>query len=327
MIPRWKPNFMSAMFDNSEYEYPDPTEQIDAIKLESTDAFLPGQEPIELESLNDPDSLDKEEDDVDQKVEPATPTPVQNDDDYDRKEYSKRVNKRIDKLTYERNIERERVAALEATVAELKKNHDEKIQSQTHQELEQERNDLIKRKKDALEIEDYDEIVKIDDQLMDLKVREKLPPVQQSTQSKEPEVDARPQALTAWEAQNPWVYDAQYKPYLDKANEILDELTGYGYDLSEQETFDELDKRLQRLAQVQETQTKQAIDDPETKQKPNTKPRVTPPPTGGVERGEITGGSDQSTFTKQDRRMMQEWGLNPDNARERAAWIKNKQTR
>jgi len=318
---------MSTMFDNSEYEYPDPTEQIDAIKLESTDAFLPGQEPIEFEPLNDPESLEQDEDDQGQeqgkKAEP-TPAPVQNDDDYDRKEYSKRVNKRIDKLTYERNIERERVAALEATVAELKKNHDEKIQSQTNQELEQERNDLIQRKKDALEIEDYDEIVKIDDQLMDLKVREKLPNKQTEQTAPEQQADTRPQALTAWESQNLWVYDAQYKPYLDKANEILDELTGYGYDLSEQETFDELDKRLQRLAQAQEAKHN------EHELKPKTTPvqkRVTPPPTGGVERGEITGGSETSTFTKQDRRMMQEWGLNPDNAKERAAWIKNKQTR
>ena len=320
------------MFDNSEYEYPDPTEQIDAIKLESTDSFLPGQEPIDLEPLPLKDEL-AQEDEQEQKTEPEPPAPVQTDDEYDRKEYSKRVNKRIDKLTYERNIERERVAALEATVAELKKNHDEKVQRQTNQELEQERKELIQKKKDALEIEDYDEIVKIDDQLMDLKVREKLSPVQQFAQTTQnaPEkeiIPDRPQALMSWESQNPWVYDAQYKPYLDKANEILNELTDYGYDLSEQETFDELDKRLQRLTQAQEQkQTKQIINEPDPNPKPNTKPRVTPPPTGGVERGEITGGSDQSTFTKQDRRMMQEWGLNPDNARERAAWIKNKQTR
>jgi len=260
-------------------------------------------------------------------IEDVSNTPEQTaeaKEEDDKESYSRRVQKRIDKLAYERNVERElrlkdsaELAALKAQteefrqeIEELKQFRQKEAEQQTNLELEQKRQELIKRKKEALEIGDYDEVALVDDDLMDIKLqlRQKPEPVKQTQPEpvkpapKEPEpvqepVVNIPKALQDWEANNPWVYDPKQAARLEKTNKIYQALLEDGYEADDPDTFIQLDKRLKR---------------------------ETPPAVSGVDRGEVVGTTAQTGFSAQDKTLMREFGLDPDNPVHRKEWIKNR---
>jgi len=260
-------------------------------------------------------------------IEDVSNTPEQTaeaKEEDDKESYSRRVQKRIDKLAYERNVERElrlkdsaELAALKAQTEEfrqeieaLKQFRQKEAEQQTNLELEQKRQELIKRKKEALEIGDYDEVALVDDDLMDIKLqlRQKPEPVKQTQPEpvkpapKEPEpvqepVVNIPKALQDWEANNPWVYDPKQAARLEKTNKIYQALLEDGYEADDPDTFIQLDKRLKR---------------------------ETPPAVSGVDRGEVVGTTAQTGFSAQDKTLMREFGLDPDNPVHRKEWIKNR---
>jgi hypothetical protein len=110
-------------------------------------------------------------------------------------------------------------------------------------------------------------------------------------------VDNRPFAMQDWEAKNTWVYDTKHTARVEKAKTVLKALLEDGYDVDDPETYDVLDKKLQRIK---------------------------PPPTGAPDRGRDVGVAKDSSFSAADKTMMRDWGLNPDNPRDRAEWLKNK---
>lgn len=256
------------------------------------------------------DELDIEPNEVLEQDPPSTddvdPPPPPPDED-EKEAYSKRVQKRIDKLAYERNIERSKREELERKLSEqeerlkaLSEAQAKHFEELNHKSLEQQKQDLLNRRRDSLEIGDYDTINEIDEQLLDLKVKAKAPPREtprETTPSQAPEqASYEPDALKQWQQRNPWVNDPNQAARLQKADAILNDLLSKGYGMEEAELYEEIDKRLQRQA---------------------------PPPGNGPDRGQITG-SDSKAFTAQDKRDMENWGLDPNDPVARKEWIRQK---
>jgi hypothetical protein len=163
-----------------------------------------------------------------------------------------------------------------------------------------------------LEIGDYDDLLSIDDELMEIKLQLRQPPepaapkptpvelerepIRQVYQEPTPTANT-PQAQQDWENSNQWIYDEKQKPRLDKANKIFKELLDDGYDLDDPDTFVQLDKRLKREV---------------------------PPSPGAPDRGQVIGSDSKTGFTAEDKRRMAAWGLDPDDPKHRKEWIKNR---
>lgn len=226
---------------------------------------------------------------------------AQADDEDEKEEWSRKVKKRIDKLVYERNVEREERIKLKAEIDELKSYRQQELQQKSNAELEQKRKALFDQKRESLEIGDYEAVAQIDDELMDIKVQLRTNPkpnveTRQPAYA-EPKTPNVPQAQAEWEAVNPWVFDAKQKGRVDKANAVFTELLNDGYDADDPDTYRILDKRLKREA---------------------------PPATGGIDRGGVVGASKDTAFTSSDKQMMVGWGLDPNNPAHRKEWAKNR---
>lgn len=253
-----------------------------------------------------------EEEDDDNVIEQELPEeeiteeePPKEEDD-EKESYSKRVQKRIDKLAYERNVERDKreqlerkIAAQEAEIEAIKQAQSALHEERQTKQVDQQKQDLLNQRKEYLEIGDYDEINRIDDALIDLKLKTRPAPEPVKRESTpEPEAPQAyiPDAMKAWYQSNQWVYDPNQKARLDKADAIYNKVLAEGYDPEDPDTYQEIDKRLKR---------------------------VVPPPGTGPDRGQITG-DDKTSFTAQDKRDMENWGLDPTNAQHRKEWIKQK---
>jgi hypothetical protein len=232
-------------------------------------------------------------------------------DEDDKESYSRNVKKRIDKLTYQKNIAIEKTARLEAENQEIRRRLDEiskmqqdDLEKRNKSSQDQKRQDLIERKKIALEMGDYDDVIKIDDELFDLKInqqsqtnqqpRHEQPPQQQPTEQQQVYI---PDAQQAWQEKNAWIYDAN-NPRSEAAKKIFaDMVEKEGFDYADHETYDILDKRLKRQV---------------------------PPTSGGPDRGQVTVAKTGVKFTSEDRIKMRDWGLDPENPAHRAEWLRNK---
>lgn len=226
-----------------------------------------------------------------------------------RRKIQKATQKRFDKLTYQIRSTEERYeqekSELKAKIEALEADRLKEVAERNTTTLEQKRQDLLERRKEYLEIGDYDELNKVDEQLMDIKIqaRQKPEPAKQepkqeqspeSRQALEPEQPVN-QALADWQSKNKWVFDQNQQGRLAKANKVFESVLADGYDIDEPETYIEIDKRLKREV---------------------------PPPTGAPDRGQVTG--NDRKFTEQDRKDMTAWGLDPTDVKARQLWIKNK---
>jgi len=281
------------------------------------------EDELPKELIEDEEDLGKVEELI-KEVEPETPKETPKEEDDDKESYSRRVQKRLDKLVYERNVEREarakdaeelaafrtEQAELKAQIEELRQYRKKEAEDQSIQELESKRKALLQRKKEALEINEYDEVVEIDDELMELKIQSRQqkpepvvqkqtpPPTPPATPEQEPAPVANtPQAQQNWETNNAWIFDVNQKPRLEKANKIFRELLDDGYDLDDPDTYVQLDKKLKR---------------------------ETPPPAGAPDRGQVVGSNSKTAFTAEDKKRMAAWGLDPNDPRQRQEWIKNR---
>jgi hypothetical protein len=223
--------------------------------------------------------------------------------------YSKRVQKRIDKLVYKEKVANQRaeelerkLAAQEERIKALAEAHQAQAEERQSRQHENELQELRQRRRDALEIGDHDEVNAIDEQLLDIKVKSKTEPTREplaipNTPVREsqptPPVNA---AMSQWLQANAWTRDPKQEAKLDKADAIYKDLVAKGYDPEEPELYEEIDKRMKREM---------------------------PPPGNGPDRGQITG-SDKGAFTAQDKRDMENWGLDPNDPKARKEWIKQK---
>jgi hypothetical protein len=252
------------------------------------------------EELDDDDVIEHEGleegiEDVSEELEEKQQT-----EEEDKESYSKRVQKRIDKIHWKFSTELEKrdreAAELKAELEALRKAQQEQHEERSNQSLEQSRKELLDRRKEALEIGDYDEVNNIDDKLLDIKIQAKAP-VQKPVVRQEPPARQEPinEAMAAWQQKNSWVFESTNRSRVEKANAVLAKILEDGFDVDEPETYAELDKRLKREM---------------------------PPPTGAPDRGQVAGGD--RGFTAEDRKMMIGFGLNPNDPKVRKLWIKNK---
>jgi hypothetical protein len=229
-----------------------------------------------------------------------------------------KFEKRVNKLVYERNTEREKRAELEKRLSEvegrIKKEETDKTDSDYSAKLAE----LKAQYKKHLSIDDdenYDieKAVEINDQILELKLQEREEKSKRSKQEPEQHKDKSPlqsEALDDWQQRNGWVFfHEKNKEKIEKTNTIYSKLIEEGYDIEDSDTFAELDKRLGN----------------ENKQSDKKPDRQKQPVVSGVDRGEGSSKSNEnSTFTVADKEKMKSWGLNPNDSDARAEYLKNK---
>lgn len=250
---------------------------------------------------------DSEQEGLDEAIEDVSDEPEeqakakQEDEEDDIESYGRRVQKRINKLHYKHAKAEERWqkenSELRAKLEEIERRQNEQNQERDNLSLEAQRKELLARRKDALEIADYDELNDIDEKLMDIKLQANKPepPRQQPKAEPQQDIPEYNAAMAAWQDRNQWAFDPNQASRTQKANSLLQKLLDKGYEVDEPETYEQLDKLLKREA---------------------------PPPVGAPDRGNVTG--NEKGFTAEDKRLMREFGLDPDDAKARKLWIKNR---
>lgn len=239
------------------------------------------------------------EDKVVETPEPVEPETVQQNEDDSKPEeddYSRRVTKRINKLVAERNREREQNEELRTKLREI-----EEANQKVERESEASKIEVLRKEKiTLLEEGEYEEAAKIDEQLIDLKLQGSKTPVPVKEESSQVEI---PRSQLDWLNQNKWFEQDVNSDRSTHANKVyLDMVNIEGYDPDDSDTYAELDKRLM----------------PKQERKPP------PPPTAQPDRGSSSGEAEGTGLTDGDRRRMREYGLNPNDARHRKAWLENK---
>lgn len=243
---------------------------------------------------------------------------------FDNEQYGRRVAKRISKLVYEREVEHtERLKLqqqLEQTQAQLKAFEDKLnglTQSNAVSEIEAKRSELKELRKIALAADDLDEMNRIDDELLDLRFKEREEkqkqqpntPNQQQVDDRTGQQQQPPQQFTQaaleWAQRNAaWVNHPDYEKQYQAANKLYQRMVDEEFfDANDPETFAELDRRLERF------RSRPASND------------------GGINRG-MSGdqmpGQATVGLTSHDRQRMAAFNLDPDNPAHRAAWVAEK---
>lgn len=250
--------------------------------------------------------------------------------DEEKEDYSRRVKKKISKLTYEREAERtlrlqadaeiyrrgEEIAALRQKLGETSKFANDT----SKQALETKIESLKEKRKRVWDAGEMDAVPDIDAELTEAqvqlqvgKMRAENPipqrPVQPPTQN-QPELA---KATVNWIAKNAWYNDPAYAREADMAFYIQEELKSEGMAIDEK-MFSELDRRLRaaskRIGSMYED------DVPPTVQK--KKQIVASQSRGNEGRPEI---KQPGKITQDDLKSMKKYGLDPNKASDRKAWI------
>ena len=153
----------------------------------------------------------------------------------------------------------------------------------------------------------FDEADAIDEKMHNLRTKKVLRE-QQSTQApaqQEPAQAAIPQAQQTWLEQNDWFYNPAKAAQKQKANEAYLKLLDEGFDPEDSDTYQELNQRIGMTE----------------KPKP---PAVRPPSGVGPDRGSAVGERNGVKFSDIDAAKMRRWGLDPNDASQRAEYLKNK---
>jgi len=218
----------------------------------------------------------------------------------EKESYSKKVQKRIDKLAYERNVAREEAASLAARLSELEKHKSETDNAS----LEQKRQEILRQKTEAFEEGDFEKAALLDDELLDIKVAQRTRP-QPVQQQPEPVVtNEKPAAIASWEEKNKWIFEQS--PKAEFAKKAYVDLLNSGFDANDPDTLAELDNIVSQKFKPQR--------------------RETPPSPGAVDRGQVIGDDEKQGFSSRDKSDMEDFGLNPNDPKQRAMWIKNKRS-
>lgn len=263
-------------------------------------------EGIKLEGMADPDFVE-----IDDPQEPKEPKdepeakPVKKDKADEDDDYSRKVQKRIDKLVAERNIERQRAQELQDRLERIEHRFAEADDAYEQRTVTDKIAELRRRKIEAMEVGEFDRVADIDDEIMELRTKPR--PAQQQRQQpvQQQQAPELPEAQQAWLAENDWFYNPHKAALKEKANQTYLKLVQEeGFDPDEPDTYTELDKRL------------------------NVKRTQAAPPPAGVNRGGATNSSSAgSKFTAEDARFMRDWGLDPNDATARAEFLKQKRGR
>jgi hypothetical protein len=213
------------------------------------------------------------------------------------REHRETAQQRINKVIAERNIERDARLRLERENAELRQQQQEREHEYDKSTLEQ----LREKKLEALALDDFQAIVDIDEKIMELKARPTTtyvtgpatPPAADT--GNEPEPPYIPEAMDAWQQKNAWIFEDN-NPRTVKAKRLYNKLLDDGFDPEDTDTFAELDKQLKRQI---------------------------PPPSNSPDRGQATP-TGTIQFTNEDKKLMIEVGMNPNEPDHRKRWLQSK---
>jgi hypothetical protein len=225
-------------------------------------------------------------------------------DDDSTDEFGKKVQKRINKLVRERNIERDQRVEMKKEIDELKTRLSQFDQEKAQKEQTRQLAELNAQKAELYESGEYDKIADIDEQIFDLKIqsRDKKPPEQTPRPQAKTEQQAEiPEAQLVWMDKNDWYHNPRKAQQAQEADAAYLQLVNKeGYDPEDDETYAELDRRLA------------------------SRKRTPAPSPGSVDRGAVSDARPSSKFSQDDARKMRNWGLDPHNAEQRAEYLRNR---
>lgn len=258
-------------------------------------------------------------------------------------EYGKKVGKRISKLVYERNSERDLRIAAEAENAELRKNATTKADEDADAEHqakiakdEVDREGLLGKLNDAYEEGDAKEIANVTGQLSkhDAEAAQtKFAKPEKIVEEKAP-VKKTPLALNnasqTWIDKNDWFNDRANARIGAMAESIETDLReNEGYELGE-DLYKELDKRLLAAApRVGELRgkdySKEEIEENEESEASEESPKPKKPQSvvSGQSSGDavIPAKPKAGVITKDDLKAMKKYGFDPNSAADRKGWL------
>lgn len=230
-------------------------------------------------------------------------------------DYSKSVQRRLAKATAKQRSAEERAAAAEAR-NDLLREELERIKNESFESREK----AITEKRTAAVTEgDLEIVTQLSDELMNLRLERQKPvveerkPVQQPPQDDEPNIDP---AAQTWLDRNLWYYDPKNAEQARKAEQIQNELLANGWEFSD-ELYSELDKRLKGAARATEER------DPTPTGKPTpAKPGHIAAPSPGGDNPNPKPKAGQ--FTQRDADVMRTFKLDPNDPKQRAAYLKRR---
>ena len=237
----------------------------------------------------------------------------------DEEDYGRRVQKRISKEVAKTHAERVRAEQLQRELAlerQLRVELEDKYTKASNTGIDALISNKTSEKIILLETGDFSGAAKLDDEIMDLKVRKirvddvvrTVPPppvnVAQTTQVN----NSVPEAQQKWLEENDWFFNPNKADLKQKADAVyLKLINEEGFDSDEPETYAELNKR---IGVNQPTQSRQRRGNEE------------PAPTGlSPDRGNAIGRQDSVPFSASDAAAMRRYGLDPNNPKARKAWI------
>lgn len=276
------------------------------------------QDDIELPDEEEAVVFEDDEIATEESTEPVELETVQQKEDDgkqdDTEEYGKKVNKRINKLVAERNIERDDNAKLRTRLDKLEQTQSETVQAREDGETSSKITDIKRRKMAYMEEGEFAKAEELNDEMLDLKIKQTRQAVKEPEQDQGHQQTNNPQqsnapseATTDWLKSNTWYTDNGNSAKAKYATALHQELIDEGYDLNDAETYSELDSRLGVTAKPEES---------------NPRPPAQSAPDRGQSRGDSK--NSQVKFTQNDVRTMREFGLDPNNASQRAEWLNNK---
>jgi len=213
--------------------------------------------------------------------------------------YSDNVQKRINKVIYERNVEREKRQELEQRLAAIEENL---VKRQTEEQvgnLTSKMSELKQKKATLLEEGDYSGAAELDDEFLELKLKHREAAQPREQRQVEPPRQEIPEAQIKWLEENDWYHNPLKSEQRKKLDQAYVDLLGEGFDPSDEETYKELDNRIKKVS------------------------RQSPP----AQRQSRGGGSEQAptaTFTQDDARLMRDFNLDPNDPKARAEFMKEK---
>lgn len=257
-----------------------------------------------LELVDDPVVENELDDDQDESHDDEPKSTKSKGYDDDSEEYSKKVQKRINKLVAERNAERDARIYLEQQAAR----YQEALVSSYDDDIDT-RIGAIKKQRIALLADgEIEEAENLNDQLIDLKIRkdeiirQKRVAQEAVQRQQQPPSNALPEPQVDWLTRNSWYYDNSKADKAKAANDVyLSLVNDEGYDPHDPDLYAELDRRIKPTARQQA-------------------------PTGLTpNRGSYSEAKNSSQFSQRDQKLMREFGLNPNDPEQRKEWIRNKQ--
>ena len=256
-------------------------------------------------------------------LEEFEPEPVETpvEEHEDEEDYGKKVQKRIAKEVSKRKALEDKLAEQQAYIANLHnrmsgvEQHFAKEQAQqAESEMTTKLSQLKEQRRKAYEEGDLETYEKLDDEYLDAKAEALArraagnQPRSQQVQPQAQQAPQPPREQQGWLEQNKGWFngDPNNAHKVQAANAMFDVLKAEGYDDTDPDIYQELDKRL-TAAGIKAAARQRQRD-----------PTAAPP-------NRYAGGSEgRKGFTNEDAAIMRKYGMNPSDPKQRASFIQDR---